>query len=217
MSDLRPHDSDDPPSNGKGPATTVRRDPRRRLVLGALLLLTLAAALTAWRAREQAERPDDLLGESADAPVPALDLPRAGDRAVVLAFPRWDGNGWINEDRRVVSRGQPGEDLLALMESLCAGPESGRAISALPRGTRALSAFVDPGQGSAVVDFSRELVVGHPGGSAAEAATLVSILRTVAVNFPQITACTILVEGQQVGTLAGHLDLTHPFTPRRWL
>jgi hypothetical protein len=217
VSDLRPHDSDDPPSNGKGPATTVRRDPRRRLVLGALLLLTLAAALTAWRAREQAERPDDLLGESADAPVPALDLPRAGDRAVVLAFPRWDGNGWINEDRRVVSRGQPGEDLLALMESLCAGPESGRAISALPRGTRALSAFVDPGQGSAVVDFSRELVVGHPGGSAAEAATLVSILRTVAVNFPQITACTILVEGQQVGTLAGHLDLTHPFTPRRWL
>lgn len=217
MSDLLPHDGGDLPPTGEGSATTVRRDPRRRLLLGALALLTVAAALTAWWAKERAERPDDLLGESTDAPAPALDLPRAGDRAVVLAFPRWDGNGWINEDRRVISRGQPGEDLLALMESLCAGPESGRAISALPRGTRALSAFVDPNKGSAVVDFSRELVVGHPGGSAAEAATLVSILRTVAVNFPQITACTILVEGQQVGTLAGHLDLTHPFTPRRWL
>jgi hypothetical protein len=217
VNDLRPHADDEQAPNGKGPATSARRDPRRRLVLGALVLLTIATALTAWRAREQAGRPDDLVGEPTDAPAPALELPRAGDRAVVLAFPRWDGNGWINEDRRVVSRGQPGEDLLALMEALCAGPESGRAISALPRGTRALSAFVDPGQGSAVVDFSRELVVGHPGGSAAETATLVSILRTVAVNFPQITACTILVDGQQVGTLAGHLDLTHPFTPRRWL
>lgn len=217
MSDLRSHHDDELPPPDTEPASAGRRGPRRGLLLGALALLTVAAALTAWWAREQAGRPDDLLGESGEAPVAALELPQAGDRAVVLAFPRWDGNGWINEDRRVISRGQPGEDLLALMEALCAGPESGRAISALPRATRALSAFVDPSQGSAVVDFSRELVVGHPGGSAAEAATLVSILRTVALNFPQITACTILVDGRQVGTLAGHLDLTHPFTPRRWL
>jgi len=205
------------PAEGEELQEGVRRGPRRRLLLVALLLLTVAAVLAAWWMKEQAGQPTDLLGASAEAPAPVLDLPRAGDRAVVVVFPRWDGNGWVDENRRVISRGQPGEDLLALMEALCAGPESGRAISALPRGTRALAAFVDPRKGSAVVDFSRELVVGHPGGSAAETATLASILRTVASNFPQITACTILVEGRQVGTLAGHLDLTHPFTPRRWL
>jgi hypothetical protein len=209
---MRPQSDDDAPN-------AARRGPRRRLLLGALLLLllTVAAALAAWWAKEQADKPVDLLGGTADAPAAAIDLPRAGDRAVVLVFPRWDGSGWINEDRRVISRGQPGEDLLALMEALCDGPESGRAISALPRGTRALAAFVDPTKGSAVVDFSRELVVGHPGGSAAEFATLASILRTVAVNFPQVAACTILVDGRQVGTLAGHLDLAHSFAPRRWL
>jgi len=104
-----------------------------------------------------------------------------------------------------------------LMQALCTGPRSGRAVSGLPQGTRALAAFVDPKARTAVIDFSEELVTGHPGGSAAESATLMSILRTVALNFPQVDDCSILVDGRQVGTLAGHLDLAHPFAPRRWL
>ena len=51
----------------------------------------------------------------------------------------------------------------------------------------------------------------------AEAATLTSILRTVALNFPSTRRCVILVEGAQVETLAGHLDMVRGFDPRRWL
>lgn len=196
---------------------TGRRGPRWRLVVITLAIVTVVAAAVAWWAYRQSLSPDDLLAGPAGGPNAAVDLPQAGDRAVVLVLPQRDADGWYNEDRRLASRGQPGEDLLALMQALCTGPRSGRAISGLPRGTRALAAFVDPKAGTAVVDFSEELVTGHPGGSAAEAATVGSILRTVALNFPQVGSCSILVDGRQVGTLAGHLDLTHPFTPRRWL
>ncbi len=141
----------------------------------------------------------------------------AGDRAVVLVFPEWDAGGYVTEERQIPSRDRPGEDLYGLMRVLCEGPEISGAISAMPEGTRALAAFVNPDDQSVVVDFSQELVTGHPGGSAAEAATLTSILRTVALNFPGTRSCVILVEGAQVETLAGHLDLVRSFDPRRWL
>jgi spore germination protein GerM len=141
----------------------------------------------------------------------------AGDRAVVLVFPEWDARGYVTEERKLPSRNRPGEDLHQLMSTLCQGPRISGAISAMPKGTRALGAFVNPEDNSVVLDFSQELVTGHPGGSAAEAATLTSILRTVALNFPATRSCVILVEGAQVETLAGHLDLVRGFDPRRWL
>jgi hypothetical protein len=67
-----------------------------------------------------------------------------------------------------------------------------------------------------LIDFSRELRDNHPGGSAAERATVDAILRTIALNFPEVRACTLLVAGEQVETLAGHLALDRPLDPRRW-
>jgi spore germination protein GerM len=146
-----------------------------------------------------------------------VDTPLAGDRAVVLVFPEWDASGYVTEERQIPSRDRPGEDLLGLITVLCDGPKISGAISALPSGTRSLGAFVNPEDQSVVLDFSQELVTGHPGGSAAEVATLTSILRTVALNFPGTRSCVILIEGAQVETLAGNLDMVRPFDPRRWL
>ena len=122
---------------------TGSRRPRGRFIVIVLATFTLVAAAVAWWAYRQSLNPDDLLADAAGGPNAAVDLPQAGDRAVVLVFPQRDADGWFNEDRRLASRGQPGEDLLALMQSLCTGPRSGRAISGLPRGTRALAAFVE--------------------------------------------------------------------------
>jgi len=154
---------------------------------------------------------------SGGADGPAVTAAVAGDRAVVLVFPEWDAGGYVTEQRQISSRNRPGEDLYGMMLALCEGPHISGAISALPRGTRALAAFVNPDDHSVVVDFSQELVTGHPGGSMAEVATLTSILRTVALNFPGSRSCVILVEGAQIETLAGHLDLVRNFDPRRWL
>ncbi len=162
-------------------------------------------------------------GDEGEGDFPDLDTqgvaegPVAGDRAVVLVYPDWDASGYVTEERQIPSRDRPGEDLFGLLTVLCEGPRISGAISAMPDGTRALAAFVNPVDQSAVLDFSQELVTGHPGGSAAEVATLTSILRTVALNFPGTRSCVILVEGAQVETLAGNLDMVRSFDPRRWL
>jgi len=46
---------------------------------------------------------------------------------------------------------------------------------------------------------------------------LTSILRTVALNFPSLETCRILVDGAEVQTLAGHHVMDRPFALRRWL
>jgi len=150
-------------------------------------------------------------------PVEAQLETGTGDRAVVLVFPNWDGTGYVSEERQLPSRDRLEDDLLAVMGALCAGPTTSGAVSAIPAGTRPLAAFYDEKNGSVVLDFSRELVVNHQGGSAAENATLQTILKTIALNFPEVQLCTLLVDGAQSETLAGHLTLDQPFQPRRWL
>jgi len=141
----------------------------------------------------------------------------AGDRAIVLVFPNWDATGYIHEQRQLPSRHRLEQDMMAVMGALCEGPTTSGAVAALPLGTRPLAVFYNDADGSIVLDFSREIVVNHPGGTAAESGTLTSILRTVALNFPQVTECQLLVDGAQSETLAGHISLERPFVPRRWL
>ncbi|MGD9547635.1 MAG: GerMN domain-containing protein [Candidatus Krumholzibacteriia bacterium] len=203
---------------GHRPTTRASRSGRGHswsvLVWALVLVAAVAGAgwyFAVWRggqepAVEEALGPD-LLAEGQTT----------GDRAVRVVFPEWDGSGFVTEERQIPSRDRPAEDLLNIMRSLCQGPQVSGAISALPRGTRALSAFIDPADQSVVLDFSGQLVTGHPGGTLAESATLTSILRTVALNFPGTRSCVILVDGGPVETLAGHLDMLRPFDPQRWL
>jgi spore germination protein GerM len=179
--------------------------------LVAIVLIVIAGWLLVQQAQrgrqEQRElAPEDFVSEAG-----------GGDRAVVLIFPAWDASSYVREERRLPSRDRLEEDLLSLMGALCDGPAVRGAASAMPAGTRALGAFYDESEGAVVLDFSRQLVTNHPGGSAAETATLTSILRSVALNFPAVRSCQILVEGAQSETLGGHLSLEQPFDPRRWL
>jgi len=203
------------------PRTSVRRPPpprKKSRARGRLLWFVVIVAVAAagwWFLRPGVDEvEDEFAGLDASG---VANTPVAGDRAVVLVFPEWDASGFVTEERQIPSRDRSGEDLFGLISVLCEGPRISGAISAMPTGTRALSAFVNPEDQSVVLDFSQELVTGHPGGSAAEVATLTSILRTVALNFPGTTSCVILVEGAQVETLAGNLDMIRPFDPRRWL
>lgn len=82
--------------------------------------------------------------------------------------------------------------------------------AAIPRGVQLRELFITS-QGIAYVDLSNEVVANHPGGSSAEELTVFSLTSTLIANFPAIKAVKILVEGREVQTLAGHLDLTVPY------
>ncbi|HVB39057.1 MAG TPA: GerMN domain-containing protein [Vicinamibacterales bacterium] len=82
-------------------------------------------------------------------------------------------------------------------------------VSAIPAGTTLLALYVTD-QGDAYVDLSPEASQNHPGGTTAELLTVYTIVDALTMNLPAISAVQILVNGQEVDTLAGHVDLRRP-------
>jgi hypothetical protein len=79
----------------------------------------------------------------------------------------------------------------------------------LPAGTTLRAAFVTDAN-EAYVDLGGMIATGHPGGSLDEALAIYAIVNAVTVNLPDIVGVQILVEGREVDSLAGHLDLRAP-------
>lgn len=85
-----------------------------------------------------------------------------------------------------------------------------RRSGTIPRGVSLRELFITS-QGVAYLDLSQELVSNHPGGSSAEELTVFSLSQTLVANFPAVKTVKIIVEGREIQTLAGHLDLTIPY------
>lgn len=84
-------------------------------------------------------------------------------------------------------------------------------VSAIPPGTR-LRALYLSASNEAFVDLSAEVRSAHPGGVTNELLTVYSIVDALAVNLPALAGVQILVDGREVDTLAGHVDLRRPLT-----
>jgi hypothetical protein len=79
----------------------------------------------------------------------------------------------------------------------------------LPKGTK-LRAFYVTDRGDAFVDLSGDVVSAHPGGSLSELLTVYAIVNAVTGNLPAIQRVQLLVEGKEVDTIAGHVDVRRP-------
>lgn len=88
-------------------------------------------------------------------------------------------------------------------------PPAAPLISAIPAGTQLRSLFVTD-RGEAFVDLTRDVNAAHPGGSLNEILTVYTIVQALTTNLPAVIAVQILVDGREVDTLAGHVDLRRP-------
>jgi hypothetical protein len=77
----------------------------------------------------------------------------------------------------------------------------------LPADTTLLAFYMLP-DGTAIADFSDALTSETPSGILSERLAVESIVKTLKANFPKATRLKILIHGQEVDTLAGHVDLT---------
>jgi spore germination protein GerM len=82
-------------------------------------------------------------------------------------------------------------------------------VSAIPPGTTLRAVFITK-SGDAYVDLSREARAAHPGGTVDELLTIYTIVNALTVNLPAVTAVQVLVDGKEVDTLSGHVDLRRP-------
>lgn len=77
----------------------------------------------------------------------------------------------------------------------------------LPADTTLLGFYV-LSDGTAIADFSDALVTEMPSGIASEQTAIDSIVDTLKANVPSLRRLKILIHGQEVDTLAGHIDLS---------
>jgi Sporulation and spore germination len=96
-----------------------------------------------------------------------------------------------------------------VLQALIASAPSA-AKRTVPSDTTLLAFYILP-DGTAVADFSVSLSVETPSGILSEEMAVDSITQTLAANVKSLRRLKILIHGQQVETLAGHVDLTGYF------
>lgn len=96
-----------------------------------------------------------------------------------------------------------------VLNTLLAGPVDSD-LRTLPPDTVLLAFYLLP-DGTAIADFSEALATETPSGIQSEQMAVDSITRTLEANVPRVQRLKILIHGQEVETLAGHLDLTGTF------
>ena len=95
----------------------------------------------------------------------------------------------------------------AAVEALMAGTEKKGLANVFPKKAKLLQVTVSGKV--AKVNFSREVQKNFVGGSTGEEMLVGSVVNTL-TEFPEIQKVQILVDGQEVETLSGHMDLSQP-------
>jgi hypothetical protein len=96
-----------------------------------------------------------------------------------------------------------------VLNTLLAGPVD-TELRTLPPDAALLAFYLLP-DGTAIGDFSEALATSIPSGLESEQMAVDSITKTLQANVPQVRRLKILIHGQEVETLAGHLDLSQAF------
>jgi germination protein M len=184
------------------------RPPRLRLWLG-LGLGAVFLASTLWFAFSRVTR--WFTAPGTDTPARgSLDSSGARKIHATLFYVSDDGSELVPASLEVAYAATPGEQARRIAEAQVQAPlPSAGLVSAIPTGTTVRALYLTP-HGEAYIDLSREIMAGHTGGSLDEVLAVFAIVDAVTVNLPDVSAVQILVDGKQVDTLAGHVDLRHP-------
>jgi spore germination protein GerM len=179
----------------------------RRVLLG----LGLGVAIVAvWLAVLDLPR---WLAPTAAAPPPAAAMPSAETNVsprikARLFYVTEDGQRLQGLERDVPYSNQSAEQARAILEAQLA-PATAPLMTAIPPNTRLRAVYLTP-EKEAYIDLSQDIATAHPGGLVNELLTVYTIVNALAVNLPAVERVQILVDGKEVDTLAGHVDLRRP-------
>lgn len=152
-------------------------------------------------------------GRSVPGPAaPATTTAEAASRTVraTIYYVVEEGTSLVGVEREVAYAESPVEQARHVVEAQLesTSPPLGQPV---PEGTRLRTLFLTE-KGEAYVDLSPEIADKHPGGSLEELFTVYAIVNVLTVNLPSVKSVQILVDGREVDTLAGHIDLRRPLT-----
>jgi hypothetical protein len=177
----------------------------RRTALASLVIITVGAAIWAMLVA----LPRRVGPEGAGATTPGAG-PAAAERRITatLYFISEDGLSLVGVPREVVFGEAIAEQARRIIEAQL-GTAPASLAAAIPQGTTLRAVFIS-GRGDAFVDLSGQARANHRGGALDELFTVYALVNALTVNLPSIARVQILVEGEEVDTLAGHVDLRNP-------
>jgi hypothetical protein len=170
------------------------------------------------------------LGWALFAWVPNLVAPRAATRGAAAApelpagartiratlyYGNESGDGLVGIEREVLQADDTAEQARNILDRQFE-PAPAPLLQVVPEATRVRTVFLIQG-GTAYVDLTGEVSSTHSGGSLDELLTVYAIVDALTVNLPSVTNVQILIDGKEVDTLAGHVDLRRPLPANRTL
>ena len=182
------------------------------LVAGsAVIIIFLAWMLMAGLGRLlRSPAPDDAAPDAATAPPPPTATAPAVPRIkATLYFASEDGQRLVPAELDVaLGEGVVAQARSILEAQLIAEPPA-PLVSTIPKDSKLRGVFVSE-RNEVFVDLEPSIRANHPGGSFQEIMTVYTIVNALLTNLPTLQEVQILIGGQEVDTLAGHVDLRRP-------
>lgn len=199
---LRPEspEPEEPPAP-TAPPHTGRRMLIVAVVVGLVGIVAVTTLLPRWLTTP---------GSSTGAPTAAAQ-PTTDERRIqaTLFYLSDNGTSLIETSRSVLYGDTTALQVRRLVEGQLASAPTG-LINPVPAGTTVRAAFVTELR-EAYIDLGGAIVGGLT-GSLDETLAVYALVNAVTVNLPDITGVQILIDGKEVDSLAGHVDLRAPLT-----
>ena len=178
----------------------------RRMAIGSLVVLVIVAL--GWMVVAIAPRVPVRSGPAAASPAAAA--PAGPERRIkaTLYYISEDGLSLPGVQREIPFADSIAEQARRIIEAQLAEAPAPYAPP-VPAGTSLRALFIGQ-RGEAFVDLAGDVRTKHPGGALYELFTIYSIVDALTVNLPAVTAVQLLVDGKEVDTLTGHVDLRTP-------
>ena len=185
---------------------------RRRVLTAAAI--GIAAVALGWALMTglsrilQSSAPPEPIDAPAQQTTPAA-APAVPRIKAILYYGSADGLGLVPVEQEIPLAQGTVAQARALIEAQLTAPAPQGFVTTIPEGTKLLGVFVSE-RNEAFVDFDSTVRTKHPGGSMNELFTVYTVVNVLTTNIPDIQNVQLLIDGREVDTLAGHVDLRHP-------
>ncbi|MDX2481132.1 MAG: GerMN domain-containing protein [Desulfuromusa sp.] len=167
-------------------------------LLGVLLVGVLVGYGTGWFFQQAQNTTEEV------RVVIAKDIPV---REIQLYFAAPLGSFLVPESYAIPACDEDRDCIQGLLLGLIKGSQQ-ENLAVLPKETKILAVEVE--NDLVRVNFSKQLVDFHPGGSLTELLSIYSLVNSLNENFPYVRQLQILIEGEVRQTLKGHARIDQP-------
>lgn len=141
----------------------------------------------------------------------ALQSTGGQTQIITLYFPSYGNGNLVAETRSIKLSSDNIKAIRQVLLALIEGSHQGNG-SALSPSTTIRAVFLTS-NGTAIVDLSQEALTDFQPGMESESLAIYSIVDSLCANIPAVKEVRFLVQGQEVQTLDGNIDLTGSFAP----